>query len=157
MERERMRVLIQSLVKVYTSFRLLIQQNMGIIDEDITLEMLHVLIALWRKDGINQQELADRIFKDKSSLSYLLTNLEKRNLIERLTDPLDRRNKLIKLTTKGFDLKAKYAPFIDGILDDLVLKMSPDEVKEYIDQLVSLDGIITEIAKERAEDKSISK
>lgn len=150
MDRERIRILIQLLIKANTSFRFLIQQNMGVIDEAITFEMLHVLMFLWREDGINQQELASRIFKDKSSLSYLLTNLEKRDLIKRVTDPDDRRNKQIRLTSKGVELKDKYIPFVDGILDDLTTKIQPEDVKKYIDDLHTLEVVISEISKERS-------
>lgn len=149
MDRERMRILIQLLIKANTSFRFLIQQNMGAIDEDITFEMLHVLMFLWREDGINQQELANRIFKDKSSLSYLLTNLEKRDLVKRVADPNDRRNKQIRLTSKGLDLKDKYIPFVDGVLDDLTTKIQPEEVKKCIEYLHMLETAILEISKER--------
>lgn len=150
MERERMRILIQLLIKANTSFRFLIQQNMGDIDEGITFEMLHVLMFLWREDGINQQELASRIFKDKSSLSYLLTNLEKKDFIKRVIDPNDRRNKRILLTSKGIALKAKYTPFVDGVLDDLTLKINSEDVKIYIEQLHAMEEAILEISKERS-------
>src|SRR3954463_12491546 len=68
---------------------------------DITFELLEITAILWRKDGVNQQELADVVVKDKSSMTYLIDNLVKRNLVTRVEDEIDRRNKRICLTAEG--------------------------------------------------------
>nr|WP_068892701.1 MarR family transcriptional regulator [Pedobacter panaciterrae] len=78
---------------------------------NITYEMLEVLMCLWEKDGINQQEIADNIIKEKASMTYLLDNLVKRNLVNRMPDGNDRRNNLIHLTTQGKDLQEKLLPW----------------------------------------------
>ena len=78
---------------------------------NITYEMLEVLMCLWEKDGINQQEIADRIIKEKASMTYLLDNLVKRDLVNRMPDGNDRRNNLIHLTKQGKDLQQKLLPW----------------------------------------------
>jgi len=78
---------------------------------NITYEMLEVLMCLWEKDGINQQEIADRIIKEKASMTYLLDNLVKRDLVNRMPDGNDRRNNLIHLTKQGKDLQEKLLPW----------------------------------------------
>jgi DNA-binding MarR family transcriptional regulator len=42
---------------------------------DLTFEMLEILSCLWKKDGVNQQELADLTLRDKSGITYLIDNL----------------------------------------------------------------------------------
>ena len=79
---------------------------------NITYEMLEVMGCLWRKDGINQQEIADMTLRDKSSMTYLLDNLVKRKLVRRVEDEDDRRNKLIYLTKEGEDLKGQLYPWV---------------------------------------------
>jgi DNA-binding MarR family transcriptional regulator len=79
---------------------------------DLTYEMHQIMACLWKKDGINQQELADRTLKDKASMTYLIDNLTKRNLVKRTEDPSDRRSKLIYLTAKGKQLGEKVAPWV---------------------------------------------
>lgn len=81
----------------------------------ITTEMLQVLIQLWRKEGVNQQELAHLLHKDKASLTYLIDNLTKRGLVIREEDERDRRNKIITLTKKGIELEAVVSPLITRI------------------------------------------
>lgn len=52
-------------------------------------------------DNIAQAELAERIGLDSSSVVRLIDILEKRGLLERRTDPADRRARRIVLTEAG--------------------------------------------------------
>ena len=72
---------------------------------NITYEMLEIMSCLWKKDGCNQQELADMTLRDKSSMTYLVDNLVKRQMVKRVEDENDRRNNLIYLTDTGIALK----------------------------------------------------
>ncbi|MBB6501457.1 MarR family winged helix-turn-helix transcriptional regulator [Pedobacter cryoconitis] len=78
---------------------------------NITYEMLEVLMCLWERDGINQQEIADRIIKEKASMTYLIDNLVKRELVKREEDGNDRRSNLVYLTTDGKNLQEKLLPW----------------------------------------------
>jgi len=82
---------------------------------NLTFEMLEVLGCLWGKDGLNQQEIADRTLRDKSSMTYLLDNLIKRKLVKRSEDKNDRRNKLIFLTKEGLTLKDTLYPWVADV------------------------------------------
>lgn len=72
---------------------------------DITPEQWTVLSFLWEKDGVSQQKLCDATFKDKPSMTRLIDNLVKQELVERKTTPTDRRSNLIFLTSKGESIK----------------------------------------------------
>jgi len=80
--------------------------------EDISFELLEVMAFLWHQDGLNQQELANMAVKDKSSMTYLIGNLIKRQLVKRVEDKTDRRNKLIYLTATGKSLQKKIQPLL---------------------------------------------
>ncbi|HWB28799.1 MAG TPA: MarR family transcriptional regulator [Chitinophagaceae bacterium] len=79
---------------------------------NLTFEMLEILGCLWNRDGINQQELANITIKDKSSMTYLVDNLVKRNMIKRVPDENDRRNNLIYLTKEGKELQTRLYPWV---------------------------------------------
>jgi len=79
---------------------------------DLTYEMHQIMASLWRKDGIKQQELADLTLKDKASMTFLIDNLSKRDLVKRMEDPADRSNKLIYLTPNGKKLGKKVEPWV---------------------------------------------
>jgi len=81
-------------------------------DLNITFELLEIMSLLWTKDGINQQELAAVAVRDKSSITYLIDNLVKRNLVTRIEDQNDRRNKIIYLTKEGKQLHKQVYPWV---------------------------------------------
>ena len=83
--------------KLYRNFR---QYNI-----DITPEQWTVLLYLWEKDGVTQQELCNATFKDKPSMTRLIDNMERLNLVVRISNKMDRRTNLIHLTKRGRDLE----------------------------------------------------
>lgn len=46
---------------------------------------------------MNQQQIADSVFKNKASLTSLLANMERKDLVVRNEDTSERRNKIIIL------------------------------------------------------------
>ncbi len=72
---------------------------------EITPEQWTVLIFLWEKDGVTQQELCNATFKDKPSMTRLIDNMERQHLVTRLSDKKDRRINLIHLTPEGKNLE----------------------------------------------------
>jgi len=103
----------RKIASVNIAYRQFIQSKFKEHDVDLTFEMLQVLACLWNQDGINQQEIANLTVKDKASMTYLIDNLTKRDLVYRQEDENDRRNKLVHLTPKGKTAKTEVQPFID--------------------------------------------
>ena len=85
--------------KLYRNFR----QN-GL---EISPEQWTVLIFLWEKDGVRQQELCNATFKDKPSMTRLIHNMVRQHLVVRISDKKDRRTNLIHLTKDGKELEEK--------------------------------------------------
>jgi len=99
---------------------------------NITFEMLEVMSTLWRKDGVNQQELADLTLRDKSSMTYLIDNLVKRQLVKRTEDAHDRRNKLIFLTDEGIALKDQLYPWVADVYAAAAGEIDMEELQKGI-------------------------
>jgi len=74
-----------------------------------------VILSLSIKNGLSQKDLAERIFVDSTTLVPIIDAMEKKGLVERRTDPKDRRNNNVFLT-------AKSESFVDSIID-IVLRM----------------------------------
>ena len=72
---------------------------------EITIEQWSVLYHLWKKDGISQQELCNASFRDKPSITRLVDNLEKLNMVKRVGSPTDRRMNLIYITDQAKKLQ----------------------------------------------------
>ncbi|RXK86801.1 MarR family winged helix-turn-helix transcriptional regulator [Filimonas effusa] len=106
-----------SMVKLQMESKVFIRNKLKENNIDLTYEMLQVLILLWRRDGVNQQEIAGFLHKDKTSVTYLIDNLSKRGLVLRSENPDDRRNKHITVTPEGLRLKEVVPPLIEEMYD----------------------------------------
>ena len=72
---------------------------------DITVEQWSVLVHLWKEDGVSQQHLCVKTFRDKPSITRLIDNLEKQGLVQRQAKENDKRVNCIFLTEKAKSLK----------------------------------------------------
>lgn len=109
---------------------------------DITTEQWTVMACLWKEDKVTQQRLCDLTSKDKPSITRLIDNLEKRNLVTRVSDAKDRRINLIHLTSKGEQLQSKAMESIQKIaekalhgIEDTELNVSKNVLKKIIGNL----------------------
>lgn len=107
--------------KLYRNFR----QN-GL---DISPEQWTVLLFLWEKDGVTQQELCNATFKDKPSMTRLIDNMERLHLVVRISDKKDRRTNLIHLTKDGKDIENKARLLANLTLKEALQGITIDELK----------------------------
>ena len=100
------------------------------VDEGVVLngDQWPILLHLWRKDGRNQQELACAIFRDKATVTRTMSILEKENLVVRVTDEIDKRNKKIYLTHKGKELESKVMPMAYQLKQKALEGINPKEI-----------------------------
>jgi len=117
---------ISGVSKTLISLKTFLRNKIKAGNLDLTLEMLQVLKCLWDKEHTNQQEIANLTLKDKASLTYLIDNLSKRNLVVRTEDKEDRRNKLISLTPEGVALKKTIQPWLDEMYSLAGADISPE-------------------------------
>ncbi len=82
-----------------------LQRNLREAGLSITSEQWSIMYNLWIEEGLTQQELAIRTFRDKPSVTRLINNLERVNLVIRVNDKNDRRSNLIYLTKMGRKMK----------------------------------------------------
>jgi DNA-binding MarR family transcriptional regulator len=93
--------------KASTAIGRRLQKNFKQANLDITIEQWSVLYHLWKQDGMSQQQLCDATFRDKPSITRLVDNLEKLQLVKRNSSKEDRRMNLIVLTEEGKELEEK--------------------------------------------------
>jgi len=107
--------------KLYRNFR----QN-GL---EISPEQWTVLLFLWEKDGVTQQELCNATFKDKPSMTRLIDNMEKQHLVVRISDKKDRRTNLIHLTRSGRELEESARKITHQTLKEALEGISLEELR----------------------------
>jgi DNA-binding MarR family transcriptional regulator len=131
--------LVDAIISVRQAIKQLAQQKLReLYDREITYEALQVLIVLWKRHQINQQEVANAIQKHKASLTPLLDSLVEMGLVTRSEDPGDRRNKIITLTKKGKEYKKKFTPMINDIYRVVRGNIPDDHLKEATSLLLSI-------------------
>ncbi|SEG25479.1 MarR family winged helix-turn-helix transcriptional regulator [Sphingobacterium lactis] len=138
MENKVVRQLISNIISLRVGIKQFYFQRVKELDLDLTYEMVQVLAVLWREGELNQQDIADAVQKSKASITPLIDNLCKRELVERIPDPNDRRNNKITVTAKGFAYQAKVEPIQQEFLDKIIQDISMDEIKELNNSLVKI-------------------
>lgn len=138
-----MQEFVYALLMVQASYRQAIQKRIREQGIDLTFEMIQVMRCLYRKDAVNQQELANQTYKDKSSLSYLLNNMEKKSLISRIENSSDKRSKLIVLTEKGQALHQKIKVLFETLYKQVEDAADKNKLQFCVDYMKELSGIIS--------------
>jgi DNA-binding MarR family transcriptional regulator len=108
---------------------------------DIKPPHLDILLNLYRREGISQQELARKLLVGRSNMSMLLPQLEKRGLIVRRGDGKDKRVLRLFLTPQGKEI-TEQAMEIQTALIDTVMKSASEErclmVAEHMEKIVGI-------------------
>lgn len=106
---------------------------------DITAEQLKMLVVLWEEDGKTQNELGVSIGKFKTSVTKLVDGLEKRNLIQRVPHPSDRRSNIVYLTEVGKNIKKQLIPIIEKTLHEVHSNISNEKLITFHEVLNQIE------------------
>jgi len=107
-------------------------------DHDITPPQLFVLSCLQSQDGQRVRELADRVCLDASSLTGLLDRTERIGLVERRSDPEDRRALRIHLTEAGRERVADLAPVIEELTERVHAEFFEGYTREQVELFLNM-------------------
>ncbi|MFT7035612.1 MAG: DNA-binding MarR family transcriptional regulator [Cyclobacteriaceae bacterium] len=94
---------------------------------DLTKVQVIMLRMLSQNDGQPQNNLAYLTDRDKTSLTRLITTMEKKGLVKRIESNTDRRVNNIFITPKGQDELAAAIPVIKKAMDVIETGLSVDE------------------------------
>jgi MarR family transcriptional regulator, lower aerobic nicotinate degradation pathway regulator len=96
------------------------------------------LIELRDRGELTQQTLCGQLHLDPTNLVAILNELEERGYATRRRDPEDRRRHLVEVSKKGIAVIEKVSEVMDGVEDDLLDGLEPDEREQ-------LEGLLTSI------------
>lgn len=102
---------------------------------NITIEQWSVLYHLWKQEGISQQELCNATFRDKPSITRLVDNLEKLNLVKRVASEHDRRINLVFLTKQAQKLQEQTMQLADETLNEALVTVPAEKIDTCKDVL----------------------
>lgn len=90
-----------------------------------------VLYTLYKGDGVNLSDLGKRSNLGNSTLTSVIDKLEKLDLIERRSDPNDRRAYNIHLKAKAIDIKEELLESIKHIYETMVKGSSEADIEAF--------------------------
>lgn len=95
----------------------------------ITVEQWQILVNLNNTNGQFHQQLAANTFKEKSTISRILDNLEKKGFVVRIPDDADRRQKRIRITGEGKKLLKKLRPYALDVQKQALNRVDLEQMK----------------------------
>lgn len=110
------------------------------------------LLVIGQNSGkISQQELADQLFSDKVSVVRILDCLEKDGLIERITNPEDRRQHMLTITEKGFPWIAEIEKVMQETEAVFFSFLNPEIKNCFKNELTKLCSSVSQLPVEEIE------
>ncbi|MBZ4188998.1 MarR family winged helix-turn-helix transcriptional regulator [Niabella beijingensis] len=105
-----------------------LQKKFNQADLSLTIEQWSVLYHLWKEDGISQQDLCKATFRDKPSMTRLVDNLERADMVKRIHSRADRRKNLIFLTDKAKEMQDTCYGFAEETIEEALAGVSDDKI-----------------------------
>ena len=102
------------------------------IEAGVTVEQWVILDCLHKETGLNQNELADRTFKDAPNVSRILNLLVKKGLARRVMDEEDRRRFKIELTAAGKETVQRIEPAVEALRSESWQGLNDSDFKDLI-------------------------
>ena len=96
---------------------------------NITIEQWSVLSQLWKQDGQSQQDLCRATFRDKPSITRLVDNLEKLQLVKRVASSDDRRINRICLTKMAAKLQEQTMQMAEETLNEALESVPAEQIE----------------------------
>lgn len=97
-----------------------------------------VMYTLYKGDDINLSELSEKCYLNNSTLTNVIDKLESFKLVERHSDPEDRRAYKIKLTEEAYRMKDVAFKCMLEVHDIMLKDIPKDELKSCRDALLKM-------------------
>ena len=106
MEFDELKLSNQLCFPVYAASRLITREYQPHLDKlGITYPQYLVLLVLWETDGVSVNDLSVKLILNTNTLTPLLKRMEILGIITRTRSDKDERKVIIRLTTKGIEMK----------------------------------------------------
>jgi DNA-binding MarR family transcriptional regulator len=114
--------------KASTAIARRLQKKFNAAGMNLTIEQWSVLYHLWKQEGMSQQDLCNATFRDKPSITRLVDNLEKLNLVKRVASENDRRINKIFLTKQAQKLQEQTMALAEETLNEALETVPPEKI-----------------------------
>ena len=99
---------------------------------DITTEQWSVLYQVYQEDGVIQKTIAERLYKDKPTITRLLAQLENKQLIRRTAGIRDKRSVTVSVTPAGAEIIHQTYPLERQLMADVKSEIGESSYEELL-------------------------
>lgn len=103
-----------------------------------TMEQGSILMRVGLKEGSTQQELAEFLEKDKTTIARIVNSMEKSSLIVRVSNKEDKRSKGIYLTQQGKEIRASFVQAIQKTLEEATQGIAEEDIETTKKVLINI-------------------
>lgn len=121
----------------------------GLRKHGVTEQQWRILRALAHRGPLEVTELAQATFLLAPSLSRILPDLEKRELVSRRQVDTDLRRSVVSLEPKGLKLIAAHAPFSEDMYAQIAERFGAARIEQLVALLQELEAALEEIPQQR--------
>lgn len=119
-----------NLEKSVKTYRQYFQNQLKANGFDITLDQWLILNTIIENPNISQNEIAEKVFKDKASVARIIELLVQNGFLTRSIHPTNRRMFQLSITQKGNETIERLSGLVEVFRKNAVLGISPDTLKE---------------------------
>ncbi|PTX43507.1 DNA-binding MarR family transcriptional regulator [Christiangramia gaetbulicola] len=106
---------------VYSVSRLITKAYIPFLKEmSLTYPQYLVLLVLWEYETLSVNSIGEKLLLNTNTISPLIQRMEKAGLLKRERSTQDERMVMVKLTSKGKELKKKASPIPEKLLKTLL-------------------------------------
>ena len=98
---------------------------------DLTKPQYAVMRAIAERPGIEQVNLMEAAVSTKATLAEMLSRMEKRGLVRRGNDPLDKRRRFVYLTPEGEALLKVSMPLGNRVDEEFLGRLNDEERAQF--------------------------
>ena len=106
-----------------------LQKNFRNAGLGMTIEQWSILYHLWKEDCLSQQELCNRTFRDKPSITRLIDNLEKQAMVIRMPSKTDRRINLVCLTDAAKEIQNLTIDLANQTMSEALVGVKKEDIE----------------------------
>ncbi|MEZ4801701.1 MAG: MarR family transcriptional regulator [Gelidibacter sp.] len=107
-------------------------------DKSLPMDSYIILNALYEKEDLIQNDLADILHQDKSGVLRKIDYLQGKRLIARIPSTEDRRRNLIVLTQKGVQTVETMRAIEAQVFNDLLHDISKEDLQTFHKVLINM-------------------
>jgi DNA-binding MarR family transcriptional regulator len=118
--------MIELIWRIYFLSKRVIDQNLK--ELNLTYPQFGTLVALSKQENISQRKLAEYFGIDTTNMMVICDSLEKKNLIQRLSNPKDRRENLIVRTMRGKNFTQKAVKLMESYVNQITGQLKRKDI-----------------------------